>query len=72
MASDMHILWERVPLAEREKVTWTLAPAPSLGPSYELLKVECTVHPWSWASYEHGRAADAARDHLVFHHSGRV
>ena len=48
-------------------VIWTLEPSP-LGPSYELLRVRCSVHPWSYASHEHGRAADAARDHLLFHH----
>lgn len=48
-------------------ITWTLEPS-NLGPSFELLRVRCSVHPWSYASHEHARAADAARDHELLYH----
>ena len=49
-------------------IKWTLEPSKTLGPGFEVLKVECSIHPWSYASHEHGIAADAARDHELFHH----
>ena len=46
--------------------TFALEPS-ALGPSFEVLRVGCTTHNWSYASHEHGRAADAARDHELLH-----
>jgi hypothetical protein len=48
-------------------IIWTFEPS-TLGPSYEILRVRCELHDWSWASHEHGVAADAAKYHEMFFH----